>query len=224
MRRLARWVGLLCLLAVCAVFGYGYSGWRDARADAEALKSQADQLIAEGRGGVALGLDRRAELLAVEDPAFEVHAGFDLTTPGAGTTTITQSLAKREGFADFTPGLQKIRQTGYAIGLESKLSKPEIMALFLESVPMGRGPEGQDAEWISGLFAASEAHFGASPDRISDEAFRRLVAVMIAPGQLELAQPNLELAQREARIAALLAGRCAPIDNADVWLEGCADG
>lgn len=33
-------------------------------------------------------------LLKIEDPAFYRHKGVDLKTPGAGLTTITQSLVK----------------------------------------------------------------------------------------------------------------------------------
>lgn len=219
MRRLFRTILLLALLFVALMAGYGYTGYRDARADAPELAKQADGLIAAGRGGVALGVDRRAVLLAVEDPAFGSHYGIDFTTPGAGATTISQSLSKSVGFADFSPGLQKIRQSGYAIGLESMLNKPQILALFLDRVPMGAGPDGA---WIDGLYAASEAHFGASPDRVAEAAFHALVAVMIAPGALRLSEPDgAELAQRVARIGALIDNRCTPAGHSDVWLEGC---
>ncbi len=210
------WCGVLLL---CAAMAYAYQGYRDARADAPALAERANTLIAQGRGGAALGPDRVAQLLLIEDPAFQNHVGFDLTTPGAGATTITQSLAKREGFADFTSGLRKLRQTGYAIGLERGLSKAQILALFLDSVPMGRGPDGI---WIDGLFAASQTHFGDQPQNVSDEDFARLIAVMIAPGRLALADPNDELASRTARILRRLAEDCAPAGHRDVWLDGCA--
>lgn len=37
---------------------------------------------------------QRRALLAIEDPAFYRHHGVDLKTPGAGLTTITQSLVR----------------------------------------------------------------------------------------------------------------------------------
>ena len=48
-------------------------------------------------------------LLRVEDPSFYTHNGMDLSTPGAGITTITQNLVKRLYFDNFKPGFAKLR-------------------------------------------------------------------------------------------------------------------
>ena len=221
MRRFLRRVLLVLVLLLLAFGGYGWLGYRDAMAAASEAAARADALIAAGQGGEALGLARRDMLLAVEDPAFDAHVGVDFTTPGAGITTITQSLAKRMGFDEYRPGLAKIRQTGYALGLERRLTKPQILALFLDTAEMGRGPDG---DWITGFFAASEAHFGAGPAEIEEAAFLSLVAVLIAPGTLSISPPNPALTERLARIEALLAGVCVPSGHDDVWLEGCAGG
>ena len=219
MRRLFRTVLWLALLALLLVGGYGYLGYRDARAAAPELGKRADALIAAGRGGVALGMDRQAMLLAVEDPAFASHYGLDFTTPGAGPMTITQSLAEAEGFADFTPGLRLVRQTGFAIGLEAALSKPQILALYLDDVPMGAGPDGP---WLTGLFAASEAVFDAPPSAVTEADYLALLAVIIAPDALPLVGEDAARDARVDRIRRLVAGDCAPAGHGDVWLEGCA--
>ncbi len=221
MRRLFRTILLGVLLCAIAVVGYGWLGFRDARSQSEELQARADGLIGSGRGGIGLGSVYREALLAVEDPAFTQHYGFDLTTPGAGSTTITESLAKRVCFDDFQPGIAKIRQTGCAIGLETVLSKRQIMALFLDTVEMGPGPDGR---WVRGLFAASEAHFGSAPMELSQEEFASLVAVMIAPGELDLTGPSPKLEERIARILRLVADECLPTRRSDVWLEGCSSG
>ena len=219
MKKLLRLTVWALALVLAAALIYAGTGYREAIADAPELSARADALIAAGQGGDDLGKEHKAMLLAVEDPAFYQHVGFDLTTPGSGITTLTQSLAKREGFADFRPGIKKLRQTAYAIGLERSLGKDQILALFLHSVDMGRGPDG---DWITGLFAASDAHFGQPPAALSDADFARLVAVMIAPGELELAAPGPALETRVARIQALLAGDCRPDGNGDVWLAACS--
>ncbi len=211
------WLGVIVLLGVIS---YGYLGYRDARLDAVSLAPRADALIADGKGGRNLGSGRQTALLRVQDPAFFTHAGIDMTTAGAGATTITQSLAKREGFADFAPGLMKIRQIGYALGLETRLTKPQILALFLDSVPMGRGA---DQLWINGMYPAAQAFFGQPVAELSDTDFHALLAVMIAPRRLELATPGPALRQRKERISRLLARECEPLSHDDVWLDGCAE-
>ena len=111
---------LVGFLLICiASFGWlAGKAWRDARVAGPELSARADALIADGKGWQMLGPVRRKWLLIVEDPTFETHEGIDLTTPGAGITTITQSLSKRLAFDDFQPGIAKLRQTAYAMSLE----------------------------------------------------------------------------------------------------------
>ena len=49
--------------------------------------------------------ERLEMLLAVQDPAFYTHHGMDLSTPGAGLTTLTQALVKFLYFDEFKPGV-----------------------------------------------------------------------------------------------------------------------
>ncbi|MCF1503599.1 transglycosylase domain-containing protein [Afifella sp. H1R] len=142
---------------------------------------------------------------------------MDFSTPGAGLTTITQSAAKRLAFEEFHPGLGKIRQTGYALGMESRLSKEQILALWLETLEMGNGPDG----WMAGFHSASSAIYGRPPAELTEAEFIRLVAVLIAPASYDLAGSDAKLDERVARIQRLVAGACAPSGFSDVWLQGC---
>ncbi|WP_082817861.1 transglycosylase domain-containing protein [Thalassospira sp. MCCC 1A02491] len=208
------------VFAICTFFGlvgYGGSGWLDARSDSEVLALQADNLIADGFGPEALGSERLKWLLAIEDPDFYGHNGIDVFTAGAGKTTLTQSLAKRLAFDDFRPGIGKIRQTGYALGLEQELTKEQILSLFLKTAEMGNGPNG----WMVGFFEASQVLYGYAPGSITRDEFLRLVAVLIAPSRLHLLKPNDELIDRVERIDKLLRNECSPKANKDVWLSEC---
>ncbi|ABD56236.1 transglycosylase domain-containing protein [Jannaschia sp. CCS1] len=218
MRRVGKLLVAAFILTLGVAIAIGAVGFFNARADADALIARADALIAQGRDGEALGATRLAMLIRVQDPGFADHNGLDLWTPGAGITTITQSLAKRVAFDDFQPGIAKLRQTTYAMGLETRLSKTQILALWLDTVEMGRGPDG----WITGFFAASEAIFGAPPDQISEAEFLHLIAVLIAPGRYDLMGEDPALDARVARIERLIAGTCTPQGNGDVRLDGCA--
>lgn len=214
------WVRTLVLgvaLLVFAGLAYAGKGALDAYRDAPRLRAQAEALIAGGRGPQALGAQRLAQLLRVQDPGFLDHAGIDLTTPGAGATTVTQSLSKRLAFDQFQPGLRKIRQTGYALGLERSLTKPQILALWLDTTQMGHGPQG----WMTGVFTASQQIYGKPPAALDQGDYLQLIAVLIAPSRYDLRQPDAGLIQRSQRIARLLQGQCAPRDHGDVWFQDC---
>lgn len=218
MKRLIRIFALLLALVIVLGLGYGALGYRDAVRGADEYAARADGLIADGRGPAGLGAERLRQIILVEDPGFREHGGVDLSSKGAGLTTISQSLSKRLGFDEFRPGIGKIRQTGFAFGLESRLSKDQILALWLDTVEMGRGPDG----WMTGFFHASDSIYGRAPDALSDREYHRLMAVLIAPGRFRLLAEDEALDDRSARIARLVAGDCGPEDHGDVWLEGCA--
>lgn len=212
----------LLFLLVIALF-YGASGWYQARNDADELRQIAKDMVDNGLGINDLGINqlggnRSSFVIKVEDPNFLNHNGVDFSTDGAGATTITQSLAKRLAFDNFKPGYQKIRQTGYALGLETKLEKNEIFILFLNTVHMGPYPTG----WVKGFHRASKLQYRKSVAEISDEEFIALLSVMIAPAQLRLDKPDEKLQERIERITKLLSEDCTPLDHDDVWLEGCA--
>lgn len=217
MKKTLKFISFLVALAIIASFGYGAKGYYDARSESDILKNRADTLILNGRGGSTLGNEKLRQLLLVQDPAFQSHSGVDLTSPGAGVTTITQSVSKRLAFEDFTPGIGKIRQTGYALGLESELSKDQILALWLETLEMGRGPDG----WMTGFHTASEVIYAEQPASLDDEQYFRLLAVLIAPGRYDLLSDDDGLGKRVKRIAKLVSGDCSPNGNGDVWLDGC---
>lgn len=217
MKKLLKFGALVVVLALIAAGGYGAKGYYDATSASDLLRDRADKLIANDRGGDALGAQKLGQLLLVQDPTFRSHSGVDHSAPGAGVTTITQSVSKRLAFEKFTPGLGKIRQTGYALGLEGTLSKDQILALWLDTLEMGNGPEG----WMTGFHTASEAIYSQPPASLTDEQYFRLLAVLIAPGKYNLLSNDDDLSDRVKRIAKRIAGDCSPIDNSDVWLDGC---
>ena len=218
MKKALRWSAIGIGLLITGLAAYAASGFFDARADAHRLAARADWLIQNHRGAADLGPGRVDQVLLVEDPGYWNHGGVDLTSPGAGLTTLTQSLSKRVGFSEFKPGIRKLRLMGYALGLESRLSKQQILALYLDTVWMGRGPNGS----MAGYFEASRIIYGRPPSALSDREFLTLVAVSIAPRELTLAHPNPQLLERVSRIERLVQNQCRPKGLRDVWLEGCA--
>jgi monofunctional glycosyltransferase len=221
-KRALKIVGWSILTVFLGLSIYAFTGWYDARSDAPRLQAEAQQLIANGQGVEMLGPDiagksRLAILLLVEDPGFYTHSGIDFSTSGAGVTTITQGLSKRLAFTQFRPGIGKIRQSTYAMGLESRLSKQEILALVLHENQF-RTVSGR---WIKGYKTASQTFFGKPLVETDDDQFILMIASAIAPRDLNPDKPNAKLLERARRIKRLADGSCKPRGHNDVWLDGC---
>jgi penicillin-binding protein 1A len=110
--------------------------------------------------------------LAAEDRRFFEHHGVDergiirafignLADPGRpqGGSTITQQVVKNLLVGDDVTYERKIREMIVASRLESTLSKPEILELYLNSVYLGRG------SW--GVEMAAQSYFGKSAKNLT---------------------------------------------------------
>lgn len=218
MQYVTKLIGLVLGFCLLLLTVYGVKGFVDGFRDSAVLANRADKLIAAGYGPAQLGEGRLEAFLKVQDPGFYQHGGIDLSSLGAGLTTVTQSLAKRLAFEHFQSGIRKLRQTTYALGLEQNLLKDQILALYLDTVEMGRGPDG----WMTGFFNASEQVYDKPVSELSEREFLRLVAVMIAPSKYNLLGDDKALEDRVQRIQRLISGSCKPTGLMDVWLDGCA--
>ena len=125
-------------------------------------------------------------LLAYEDKRFHSHAGVDplalgraalqLVTRGhivSGGSTITMQLARLMEPRRERSVYAKVRQMVRAVELERKLSKDEILDLYLALAPFGGN--------LEGIRAASIAYFGKEPKRLSLAEAALLVALPQSP-------------------------------------------
>lgn len=146
---------------------------------------------------------QREILLKVEDPAFYRHGGVDLTTPGAGLTTITQGLVKVLYFEKFQPGVAKVRQTLIAYyALDPLMGKDEQLRLFINRIGLGEGTHG---------FAEGARHyFGKEFAELTEDEYLALVAMIVAPQNFNLRQHPERNQERVARIKRLVAGQYQP--------------
>ncbi|MEL7043052.1 MAG: penicillin-binding protein 1C [Pseudomonadota bacterium] len=132
-------------------------------------------------------------LLEVEDKRFWSHGGVDwvgmtravLTSLQAGKvvsggSTITMQTARLlEPRPNRTVGA-KLVEIWRAHQLEWRLSKQEILELYLTLTPYGGN--------IEGVRAASWRYFGRTPDRLSDDQIALLIALPQSP---EVRRPDL---------------------------------
>ena len=125
-------------------------------------------------------------LLAYEDKRFHSHAGIDplalgraalqLVTRGhivSGGSTISMQLARLMEPRRERSVYAKVRQMVRAVELERRLSKDEILDLYLALAPFGGN--------LEGIRAASIAYFGKEPKRLSLAEAALLVALPQSP-------------------------------------------
>ena len=139
-------------------------------------------------------------IIDIEDQRFYDHAGIDvrgtlraLISTGAGTqvqggSTITQQYVKQillsaaqtpeEQQAATAPSItRKIREARYAISLENKLSKDEILQGYLNIAYFGSGAYGVEA--------AARRYFSSSADKLSITQSATLAGLVQSPSRFD---------------------------------------
>lgn len=161
--------------------------------------------VADGRWRLAVSPDEvdptfTAALMAYEDKRFFQHSGVDLRALAraaaqalrngrvvSGGSTLTMQVARllEEGSTGEVSG--KLRQIRVALALERRLTKPEILGLYLLLAPYGGN--------LEGLRAATLSYFGKEPRRLTLAEIALLVAIPQSP---ESRRPDRHLARATA--------------------------
>ena len=147
--------------------------------------------VADGRWRMAATLadvdpDYLAMLIAYEDKRFYDHAGVDwrsVLRAGwqavkngrvvSGGSTLTMQVARLLEESGTGKMGGKLRQMRVALALEQRLSKDQILQLYLLLAPYGGN--------LEGVRAASLAYFGKEPKRLTPAEAALLVAIPQAP-------------------------------------------
>lgn len=147
--------------------------------------------VADGRWRMAVDLDAVdrgyiAMLIRFEDKRFDDHSGVDFVAMGrsvalalrhgevvSGGSTLTMQVARL--LEDGTTGRWhgKLRQMRVAWALERRLSKDEILTIYLNRAPFGGN--------IEGVRAASYAYFARPPRQLTPAQAALLVALPQSP-------------------------------------------
>ncbi|MCU0814982.1 MAG: penicillin-binding protein 1C, partial [Cypionkella sp.] len=153
--------------------------------------------VADGRwrlavDGAAVDADYKALLIAYEDRRFASHSGVDLIALAramvqaawhgrvvSGGSTLTMQVARLLENSGTGQIDGKLRQMRVAWALERRLTKDQILDLYLHLAPFGGN--------IEGIRAASFAWFGKEPARLTPAEAALLVALPQAP---ELRRPD----------------------------------
>jgi len=196
------WAGAVCLAlivggAVSVDRWIATTGLPDlAPALSATVTDRNDQLlraytVADGLWRLETSLDRVdpryvAQLIAYEDKRFYRHHGVDpaamLRAAGqalwnrqiiSGGSTLTMQVARLlEGGGTGRWG-PKLRQIRLALALERRLSKDQILTLYLNLAPFGGN--------LEGVRAASLGYFGKEPNRLTPAQAALLIALPQSP-------------------------------------------
>ena len=166
--------------------------------------------VEDGRWRLAADLDRLDPafvdaLLRIEDARFHAHPGVDplaaVRAAGqalargrivSGASTITMQTARLLEPRPRTP-CAKLIEAIRALQLEARLSKREILELYLTLAPYGGN--------LQGVRAASWAWFGREPDSLTPDQIALLIALPQSP---EARRPDLRPDAARAARAAIL--------------------
>ncbi|MEQ1763531.1 MAG: transglycosylase domain-containing protein [Pyrinomonadaceae bacterium] len=159
-------------------------------------------------------------LLTVEDPNFYQHNGVDLTTKGAGWTTITQAIVKAHFYEDFSPGFlrhRKVNQTIIALVFDARTDKHTQLRLFINTSYFGT-VHGRE---ITGFRMAAREYYEKEFHDLTKDEFLSLTAMLIAPQTYSIRDfPDVNQ-DRVFRIKRLLNGDCEPASHGDVYYQNC---
>ncbi len=170
-------------------------------------------------------------VLATEDRRFYDHFGLDLIGLARaayvnlrqgrivqGGSTITQQLAKNLFLTPERTWKRKIQETLLALWLEHKLTKAQILTLYLERVYLGAGTYGVDAAarkyfrkpatrlslaesaMLAGLLKAPSRYAPTRNPALARARARQVLANMVATG--DLTGPEAAAAERRPAVAA----------------------
>jgi penicillin-binding protein 1A len=189
---------------------------------------QVDSFYVERREWVSI--DRMPNILwqtvvATEDRRFMSHRGVDpmgiaramvsnYQAGGVtqGGSTLTQQLVKNLFLSSARTYERKAREAVIAWHLEKRLSKMEIMELYLNFIYLGGGNYGVEA--------ASQDYFGVPVSEINTAQAALLAALIPAPSAINThAHPELALAKRATALDDLVEVGILTQGQADIWKE-----
>ena len=170
--KFAFWSGLTLFLLLCGYVFYCYATMPDIQKAVARTRQPSTVIMAENGNDIAkfgniyaqviypdnLPKNLTNAVIAIEDHRFYKHFGFDVfgfaravftnvfrKRYAQGASTITQQVAKNIFLTPNKTVRRKVQELLLALWLEKKMSKEQIMALYLNRVYFGSGNYGADA-------------------------------------------------------------------------------
>jgi membrane peptidoglycan carboxypeptidase len=217
MKKILKYTGLLLLVIFLGISSYYVYAIQEARKYTQEIIS-LDLAKAQWRhpNGTVKRFEifshdlskRQTEILIkVQDPGFHDHNGIDLSTPGAGITTITQAIVKKLYFDNFKPGIAKIKQSLIAKFVVNELiPKDDQLTLFVNTMYFGN----VDGKPTVGLESAANAYYHKPVNKLTEDQYISLIAMLVMPKTFHIIKHPEWNMDRTNRIKALIAGEYKP--------------
>ena len=146
-------------------------------------------------------------IIKVQDPGFYRHNGMDLSTPGAGLTTVSQAIVKKLYFENFKPGLAKFKQTLIAVfAVDNLIGKDAQLTLFVNMMYFGNCK----GKPVIGLDSAAQAYYGQPVAYLTEDQYISLIAMIVMPSTFHVLDHPEWNRDRTNRIKKLVAGEYNP--------------
>lgn len=206
MKRLILILIILILMIVSVIAGIGYLDYKKA-VDEITIEEKVEEI----KGNVKytriedVSQDFIDAVVAIEDHRFYKHNGIDYISliratlanivakeVVGGGSTITQQLAKNMYFDQSLSMTRKVSEAFVANALESKYSKEEILALYINCIYYGDG--------YYGIHAASAGYFNTTPAQLTLEQASMLAGLPQAPSAYQLSNHYDRALKRQVEV------------------------
>lgn len=158
--------------------------------------------------------DMREAVLAIEDARFYDHAGVDpigiaramLANLMAqeweqGGSTLTQQLVKNVFLTHERTAERKWREALISMAIENKLSKDEILSMYLNEIYLGQS----GGSSVCGVDAAARAYFGKPIERVSLAEAATIAGMIASPNPYNpVRHPEAAQSRRDMVLARML--------------------
>ena len=217
MKKMLKYTGMFLLIIFLGIFAYYVYSIQEAR---KYTREIIALYLAKAQWRHPDGAIKRFEMyshdlskrqieiiIKVQDPGFYDHNGIDLSTPGAGLTTITQAIVKKLYFDRFKPGIAKIEQSLIARFVVNELiPKDDQLTLFINTMYFGN----VDGKPIVGLESAANAYYQQPVNNLTEDQYISLIAMLAMPTTFHIIEHPEWNMERSNRIKALIAGEYKP--------------
>jgi membrane carboxypeptidase/penicillin-binding protein len=182
-----------------------------------------------------LSEDQVSALLLIEDPSFWSNNGIDISHPGQGKTTMTQSVVPLLLFTTELSGWKGTLQSLYqavwkrfkfvdlgrdvmALAIAKKIPKNKIIKLFSERAYLGTVQN----KSIVGFSAAANEYFNKQLHELSTDEFAGLVGMLKSPDFFNPRKHPDHYRERQVKVSKVIRRICVPVGLFDTDYASCS--